>query len=118
MAEDGAAMGETPPAGPVEVKNPQDQFMDVVDKAQASIPPEKYAKKALIFLDRDSQPRKFCIALVERPDFDRIVMLLIILNTIWMTVRARTPRSIATIAVTRAERVHFWVLRSSSRIPS
>ena len=26
-------------------KNPQDQFMDVVDKAQAVIPPERYAKR-------------------------------------------------------------------------
>ena len=42
---DGAATGEeVAPAEPMS-KNPQDQFMDVVDKAQASIPPEKYSKK-------------------------------------------------------------------------
>ena len=32
-------------AGPAVMKDPQDQFMDVVDKAQSVIPPEKYAKK-------------------------------------------------------------------------
>lgn len=41
----GAAAGEEVAPAETMSKNPQDQFMDVVDKAQASIPPEKYAKK-------------------------------------------------------------------------
>jgi hypothetical protein len=66
-------------------KNAQDQFMDVVDKATTVIPPDKYSKKALLFFDRDQQPRKFCIKLVEHPSFNRVIMVLILLNTVWMT---------------------------------
>jgi hypothetical protein len=58
--------------------------MDVVDRAQAVLPPEKYAKKALFCLDRQNPLRKFCIALTENPRFDAFVMVLIILNTLWM----------------------------------
>ena len=58
----------------------QDDFMNVVQKAAATLQPEKYAKKAWIVLDRDAHPRKACIAVVEWPWFDRIVMVLIVLN--------------------------------------
>ena len=54
--------------------------MNVVQKAAATLQPEKYAKKAWIVLDRDAHPRKACIAVVEWPWFDRIVMVLIVLN--------------------------------------
>ena len=63
-----------------EARPAEDQFMDVVQKAAATLQPEKYAKKAWFLLDRDAHPRKACIAVVEWPWFDRIVMGLIVLN--------------------------------------
>ena len=47
-----------------------------------------FPKKAWIWLDRDSFPRRPCIRIVANPCFDRTVLLLILLNCGTMTLFA------------------------------
>jgi len=77
------AYPEGAPTAPMP-KNPADQFMDVVDQAAATIEPDKFPRRAFIFLPRNSFPRKQAIQIVSSATFERGVLGLIMLNCITM----------------------------------
>jgi hypothetical protein len=68
---------------------PDDQFLSMVDHVARNVGEEEPFKvKAFFILDRDAFPRKQCIALVQHPLFDNIVLGLIALNCLTMTLFA------------------------------
>jgi len=84
MATEASAQ-QADPAGDAEApaKDPQALFNDVIDNI-GKVPQDQYARKVFGCIDREFPPRKLCIMIVKNVWFDRIIMLLIAISSLYM----------------------------------